>query len=507
MVIECLFQNFLFPIFIQTCFKSMNSSNDSCSVVHATADSIVWQGLLFYVQPAIALAAMLLNAIILVVMLLRSVNVSPMAKMYYCACALGTLPIAFKIFAVFMIQFTCHIQSGMLCTFLMTNAYFWKATMTAWLCGEVISNGSLMLLSVERIVAIALPHHARSCLTLRTNIVIILATITPSIAYLAVFGPQLYIVVPFPELFPGVLVNIDLSNPNHKHFSLYSKLVCFMIPIFTSAILCLFIFFKIWRLHIERKNRSALAALSISNSPSGGKLSRRKNKRSWSVMQCEHQISDSVPLPKPKRSATEIEINSSDGGLRGIQQTVQAPAQTIKKRPDRKSVQMARVAVALSFLNILLYFPVLAFWQAFELIEKHFSIACKSELRAMILPVGAFLFSFSGLAHIANFFVYLKFVHSFRRQILCCVRGLSSTSEAHSNSPTRTSSRAQSSRLRRDLSDDRNFSVPRLSRLPVDGSSGVRSSQSIPLMPVNLAKNEKSGSLILSNSNSIEHNF
>lgn len=485
----------------------MNSSNESCNVVRANADSFLWRALLFYVQPAIAVAAMLLNVIILVVMSFRSVTVSPMAKMYYCACALGTLPIAFKIFAVFMIQFTCHVQIGALCTFLKSNAYFWKYTMTAWLSGEVLSNGSLMLLSVERLVAIALPHRARNCLLLRTNLVLLLLTTAPSIAYLAVFGPQLYIIEPSPEIFPGVLINIDLDNPNHEHFSLYSKLVCFMIPIFTSALLCLFIFFKIWRLHVERKNRSALSALSTSDFSSSDKPCRSngKKRRSATVHECCTRRADSFQTARPMRLDGQNGVHVGGAAfVHGLRQRVQAAADTLRKRPDRRSVRMARVAVALSFLNILLYFPVLAFWQAFELINKHLAIECKSELFAVILPVGAFLFSFSGLAHIANFFVYLTFVRSFRRRILCCFGGFSSATEVHTNSLNRASSRAQSSRRRRGLSEDRNAPLSRNSRQSLDGRTGLKASQSIPLLPVTLPNKEASTLLTVSHSESNE---
>ena len=335
-----------------------------------------WNLVLFlYVQPLIAIIGLVSNSLVLAVLPRSGVQVAPLARTFYVACAIGDLLIMFKIAAVFLTQASCFLRISPFCTFFVSAKIFWKLVMPVWLVGELISGYSILLLNVERVLFTYFPHSARAFLVVRWNVLVLTAIVCPIAIYVLAFGFYLYTIERKAEIFPGILVDTDKRDPHSVHFGIATKLLCFFIPVAGTAALTVAVLVKL--VHHARHNRS-----------------RATTNRSH----CMSSVDDSVAATAAAAATEGVHGVVHNGGL----------------RCSRSIVMPSLIAVVISTLNVCLYLPTLIFWIIFEFVDKTNSNNCgdSASIVATILPLGAFFFSLTGIAHTTNFFIYLKFMYS-----------------------------------------------------------------------------------------------
>ena len=338
-----------------------------------------WNLVLFlYIQPLIAIIGLVSNSLVLAVLPRSGVQVAPLARTFYIACAIGDLLIMFKIAAVFLTQISCFLRISAVCRFFVSATIFWKLVMPVWLVGELISGYSILLLNVERVLFTYFPHSARAFLVVRWNVLALTAIVCPIAVYVLAFGFHLYIIERKAEIFPGFLIDTDKRDPHSVHFGIATKLLCFLLPVAGTAALTVAVLVKL--VHHARHTRS-----------------RATTNRSH----CMSSVDDSV-VAAASAAATEgvqsVHRAGHNGGL----------------SCSRSIVMPSLIAVVISTLNVCLYLPTLIFWIIYEFVDQTNSNNCgdSPSIVATILPLGVFFFSLTGIAHTTNFFIYLKFMYS-----------------------------------------------------------------------------------------------
>lgn len=345
--------------------------------------------LFLYVQPVIAVVGLVSNSLVLAILPRRNVQVAQLARTFYMACAIGDQLIMLKIAAVFLTQAACFVRVAPVCTFFLSAELFWKLLMPLWLVGELLSGYSILLLNVERLLSTYFPHAARPFLVVRWNVLALAAIVSPMAVYVLAFGFYLYKAERKAELFPGVLIDTDKSDAHSVHFGIATKLLCFLVPVVGTAALTVAVFVKLVR-HVRRRSRA-----------------RTATSRSCFTASAAAAAEDCATAPAA--SASEVAIE--DGG--------RATGAHYAGDPHSHSfVPPSLIAVVISTLNVCLYTPTLIFWLIFEFVDvPKNGGSCgnggsSSSIVATILPLGAFFFSLTGIAHTTNFFIYLKFMYA-----------------------------------------------------------------------------------------------
>lgn len=218
-----------------------------------------------------------------------------------------------------------------------------------------MSNYAIMALNLHRVFSIVSPMRSRSCIRQRSYVLLFGGAIAPVMCYLLWFGVQVYEIRLNARTASGFLADVNPAHPHAPHFKAASKIVCFIAPVVLSAAASIFIL-----AHVGGAARISLA------------LNRRRVQTSRAAQVVDLRL---------RRSA-----RGSNRSLRSS----------------------SLVAVALSLTNVFLYLPTLVLWALIDLWRLE-----------LLLPLALYFFSLTGLAHVANFVVFVRLIPSFRAQLVC----------------------------------------------------------------------------------------
>ena len=239
--------------------------------------------------------------------------------------------------------------------------------LTGWLCGEVLSNYAVMALNLHRVFSIVSPIRSRSCIRQKSYMLVFGGAISPMLLYLIWFGVQVYEIRLDQRTASGFLADVNPQHPDAQHFKTTSKIVCFIAPVLLSAVASIFILTYV----------GGTACISVLFT---SRLRRRR------------------------RSGAGGEVRRSSRA-QVVELRIRRSARLCSNRSLRSS---SLIAVALSLTNVLLYLPTLVLWALIELWRLD-----------RLLPLALYFFSLTALAHVANFFVFVRLIPSFRAQLMC----------------------------------------------------------------------------------------
>ncbi len=306
----------------------------------------VWLMQMSLINGIISILGFIFNTLILIIMPRKAVNVSRIAKIYYLVAVFGDLLIMGKLFSIFILTLVSCYNKTQLYTFITSIEFFWKIMISLYFEGETLSNYAVFILSLERLTSIIFPRWTKKVLNLQAQIMFLITILAPLLIYNAVFG-MIFIKVRSSNINQALkTVDIERNDPGNVEFYFLIKLLTFSLPIFGS-------FFTSCLILIQ--------------------LSRIRSRR-----QMDH-------------------LNRT----RQYQET---------HRNSRKLLKSCRIAVALNFLNIILYLPTLITWCTIDILTMMSVISDK------LIMIGLTFNSLTGIAHIGNFFVYVSLIPSFQRQ-------------------------------------------------------------------------------------------
>ena len=100
---------------------------------------------------------------------------------------------------------------------------------------------------------------------------------------------------------------------------------------------------------------------------------------------------------------------------------------TRNQNPERAAsslFRLARIAVALSLINFILYTPSILFWFVYDFITLNANITNNTEQvnnqKENLVAFGMLFGSIASLGHVLNFFVYYFYIPSFKRRFQLC---------------------------------------------------------------------------------------
>ena len=322
----------------------------------------------------------------LLILFKKTCSISKISKMYYIVIGISDLIIILKIMLVFALQASCYWEMKQVCNILKGSSIIWKFILSVWLGAESVSNYSIVWLSIERWVAVSFPVWARAHVNLKWNLSLIVVSTLPLSIYCFVFGCILYEISDSAKSFSKIVIDVDLKSPHVHHFSVITKIFVFAFPTLIGFIFSVLIMIQLKRARTKRasltqterkqsQNSNRSINKNFSQSSLNTKLTRGVMKVSYSMNQLENQ----------------------------------------KKKEIRSTV----IAMLLSSVNCLLYFPTLIIWMVlhiYDLLPGNLNEKGK-ETKDDIMFIAIYMFTLTGIAHSFNFFVYFFCIRSFKRNV------------------------------------------------------------------------------------------